>query len=334
MMEKLEDLWTDELPFEMFDNFRLRFREASADLVRRIISENIHPTEDEDLQILEIGSGLGELVRLVPELEHRIQQTEQSQRLVELNRNRNPGSNVMVANVYDLPFAGESFSGCVAYSVFDTLIDLNKAFEEVYRVLMPEGKFIHFLDMTASSNTFFRQASKKTVLFPWFENEQETEYEHCSGIQAVKRSDLSRVRTVYCALNPGRQWYFDKYLSDPENGFIAGFVDGNGRRVLHQLSEAVKKSKVKVEKIDLNKEFIRKLEESARVAGFDVLNSSYLSGRSVVPRDARFAIKCNLFHGDCGTGRSRYDPSLGEELGYKKVCFISTVHVMIAQKYC
>jgi len=48
------------------------FREGSAELVKDVFGQHVRPQD----RIIEIGSGLGELVTLVPEYEGQIQQTE------------------------------------------------------------------------------------------------------------------------------------------------------------------------------------------------------------------------------------------------------------------
>src|SRR3989344_9255417 len=105
MEDKLETRWTEEDTLHSYNPYRELFREASADAVRQVFWRHVNSND----RILEIGSGLGELVKLVPEYGDSIQQTEQSPKVAEGNRVLNPGSNVMIANVYELPFEDCSF---------------------------------------------------------------------------------------------------------------------------------------------------------------------------------------------------------------------------------
>ena len=166
MTNRLEDVWKHEDILKGYDPYRERFRPASAELVREVFTESL-PKQG---RVLEIGSGLGELVKMSPEVRDRIQQTEQSTRIAAENKRLNNQSNIHVANAYRLPYRDGSFVAVVGYSVLDTLADLEAALRETGRVLTPNGKLIHFLDIQASLNTYLHKYSNSEFIpFPLFE---------------------------------------------------------------------------------------------------------------------------------------------------------------------
>src|SRR3989338_10776833 len=144
MTDILSKKWDQPWKLKNLDDQRRFFRDASSDLVRRVLREHVAQRDT----LLEIGSGFGELVGLVPEYEHRIQQTEQGEANVAEHRRQHPQSNVLAANVYRLHFPDASFDVVLGNASFDTFGNLEAALTETKRVLRPNGKIIHFLDLT------------------------------------------------------------------------------------------------------------------------------------------------------------------------------------------
>ncbi len=208
MADRLEDRWSDDTAFrEYYNPYREIFREASADLVGRIFKSHVRPED----RVLEIGSGLGELVNLVPQYKDQIQQTEQSPQIVEIHKKLSPSSNVEVANVYDLPFKDGSFDVTVGYAVFDTLGNLDDALREVGRVLTPNGRFIHFLDLVASCNPIFVKYTKQGLVpFPAF-----TPGNDANG--AFRLVQKERAYSFLGSLLPQKQGLFSKYIENPDS---------------------------------------------------------------------------------------------------------------------
>jgi len=328
MVDRLEDRWTHEDTLKAFNPYREIFRTASAEVVMDVFRKHVKPQD----RIIEIGSGLGELVALVPEYVGLVQQTEQSPQIVEGNRTLNPNSNVKVANVYDLPFQDGEFNLAVGLSVFDTLANLEDALTEVGRVLTPDGKFIHFLDILASVNTIFhRYESSDVVPFPLVEKDDKSEEWYVTGLQLVDKKDLPKVRAI---VDPRLGNYFDDYVKYPEFIFTEQFADPKFRLNLRYDSERVRESGVSVQQLRFNDDFRNLLEENLSRSGYKIIESGKKEGIVEVRRNGRHREypQFNVFHNDVGDSRNRFDPSLSKRLGTDNVKVISTLYVTVAQK--
>ncbi|MCH7568551.1 MAG: class I SAM-dependent methyltransferase [Nanoarchaeota archaeon] len=324
MTERLEDRWSDDTNFRKYFNpYREIFREASADLVSRTFADHVR-TED---TILEIGSGLGELVMIAPKYAAQIQQTEQSPKIVESHQRLNPDSNVKVANVYDLPFEDLSFDVAIGYAVFDTLGNLDDALKEVGRVLSPNGKFIHFLDLVASCNTIFvKYAEQGIVPFPAF-----TPGNDASG--AFRLVQRETARSFLNSLLPQKQDLFARYIENPESCYQLLYQDKH-MHILRNMAKEVERLVPDAKVLKLNDIFTRDLEESLRRNGYNIIDSGTRDGVAIVQRNGRHRERSdiNLFHNDNGFDRSRNDPQLAQELGSNQVKVVSTLYTTIAQK--
>ncbi|MBU3912519.1 MAG: class I SAM-dependent methyltransferase [Nanoarchaeota archaeon] len=332
MEDKLETRWTEEDTLHSYNPYRELFREASARVVKDVFEKYVKPSE----VIVEIGSGLGELVRLIPEYKERIQQTEQSPKVVEGNRTLNPNSNIRVANVYELPFKDGSFDIATGYSSFDTLADLGKALREVRRVLRPNGKFVHFLDIQGSANTMFHNYSNQEVVpFPLFELDATDNLMHGIGLQLIKKPYIKRLRDFFISKHQGLAGWFDAYVGNPELMFCSAYNNNNRyESVLRMASDFVKESGVGSRRVGFNEYFKNNLEGSLEQEGYEILESANRDGVAVVQRNGRHSqnLKVNIFHNDVGNDRSKYDLEVGRELEPGKVKVISTLYLAVARK--
>ncbi len=138
----IRELWDNPEIVHFLNKIRVPLKEAFADIVTKLFDKHIR----EDDKILELGSGLGWLLELVPQYKGRIVQTEGSKVLVDYRLRIDPATPIQVANIYDLRFDQESFDSVVALGVFDVLKDLPQACGQVKQVLRPNGRFIHMLD--------------------------------------------------------------------------------------------------------------------------------------------------------------------------------------------
>jgi len=331
MVDKLETRWTEEDTLHSYNPYRELFREASARVVRDVFRKYVKSPEG----IIEIGSGLGELVKLVPEYKERIQQTEQSPKVVEGNRTLNPGSNIRVANVYELPFKDGSFDVATGYSSFDTLADLGKALGEVRRVLRPNGRFIHFLDIQGSANTMFHDYSKQEVVpFPLFELDATDNLMHGIGLQLIKKTDIQRLRDFFLTKYQGLAGWFDAYVKNPELMFCSAYNDNRYKPVLRMASDFLKESRVSSKRVGFNEYFKNNLERSLEQEGYKILESTDKDGVAIVQRNGRHSQnpKVNIFHNDVGNDRSRYDSEVERELEPGKVKVVSILYTAVARR--
>ena len=91
--------------------------------------------------ILEVGCGRGELAeRMSLELDARVVAVDQSERMVELTRQR--GVEAIVGDVQDLPFRDGIFDAAVAAWMLYHAADLELALRELRRVLRPDGRLV------------------------------------------------------------------------------------------------------------------------------------------------------------------------------------------------
>ncbi|HKP19365.1 MAG TPA: class I SAM-dependent methyltransferase [Gaiellaceae bacterium] len=92
-------------------------------------------------RVLEVGCGRGELAaRMMRELDARVVALDQSERMVELTRER--GVEAIVGDVQELPFRDATFDCVVAAWMLYHVQDLNRALQEVRRVLKPAGRLV------------------------------------------------------------------------------------------------------------------------------------------------------------------------------------------------
>lgn len=106
---------------------------------RRVAFEAI--AEAEPRLLLEVGPGYGELAgQIQRELGARVVAVDQSERMVELTRER--GVEAVVGDVQDLPFRDGIFDCVLAAWMLYHVADLNRALREIRRVLRPGGRFV------------------------------------------------------------------------------------------------------------------------------------------------------------------------------------------------
>ncbi len=91
--------------------------------------------------VLEVGGGEGELAeRIVRDLGVELVLVDQSERMVEISRNR--GLDARVGDVQSLPFADESFDCTVAAWMLYHAADVGLAIAELARVTRPGGRLV------------------------------------------------------------------------------------------------------------------------------------------------------------------------------------------------
>ena len=106
---------------------------------RRVAFEAV--AEVEPRLVLEVGPGQGELAEQVQhELGARVVAVDQSERMVELTRER--GVEAVVGDVQDLPFRDGIFDCVLAAWMLYHVPDLNQALRQIRRVLRPGGRLV------------------------------------------------------------------------------------------------------------------------------------------------------------------------------------------------
>ncbi|MET0939630.1 MAG: class I SAM-dependent methyltransferase [Gaiellaceae bacterium] len=92
-------------------------------------------------RVLEVGCGMGQLAeRLHEELDGDVVAIDQSERMVELTRER--GVDARVADVQELPFGDGEFDVVVAAWMLYHVPDVERALDEIVRVLGTTGRLV------------------------------------------------------------------------------------------------------------------------------------------------------------------------------------------------
>jgi ubiquinone/menaquinone biosynthesis C-methylase UbiE len=201
--------WTKPETIQSYDSGRNPFRGCASKIVRSVLGKHLQ----QEGGILEVGSGLGELLRLAPELEGRLVQSEQSAKMAKENLRMHPNSKIVVADAHALPFGDAVFDAVVGFSSFDTFEDLPAAVKETKRVLAQKGRFIHFLDMIACENPLlYTLACSNKVGFPSFETAANGKMALNSFLVVSREEAEIAVRQIP---EPALRKLVSAYVSDP-----------------------------------------------------------------------------------------------------------------------
>lgn len=93
-------------------------------------------------RILDVGCGTGRLMRFLVDQGAEVVAVDLSEEMLKKARKSFRTCEIVKADIRDLPFADNSFDIVIGAFVIVHLKTLTEAFDEVYRVLKPEGEFI------------------------------------------------------------------------------------------------------------------------------------------------------------------------------------------------
>ena len=310
--------WNEPRVIANLDSGRENFRVGSRVVVQSVFEQYLGT----DAKILEIGSGLGELVSLVPEYEGNIQESEQGERNVDENKRRNPRSNVVQASAYDLPFSDCSYDAVVGYASFDTFVDIDGAMKEADRVLRPNGYFIHFLDLAPSPAGLIEQYKREgKYLFPKPEEPLEaldlvTQEEYERAIKTTDRRTRHLLET-YLEM-PGQYIRLLNNFNNPE--LYRGIV---------MIGDAVRVLPAPKRRVSVTEGFREQINRAVARAGLQEKKEQFRVGEFVV--GGRIS-EINYTHQALGKRILAYLPQVEAAYGSNAVYFISELHVVVAQK--
>lgn len=304
-------------------SYRLLFKDSSAIAVRKIFEHRIGPDDG----ILEIGSGLGWLVKLVPEYSGRIQQTEGYRLLLERHLQLNPTSNIIFADFYDLPFGNNSFDIVVGLNTFDHLSELERAVLSMHRVLDKNGRIIHMRDlaMVPESLSKINYDRNKFVPFPAFD---ET-YNYHLGIRLVPKNLDESIGMFGTEMKAALM----NYLSRPEQIYESALLT-NDRELLKVLAYLGQMLAPDSKILDFRDYFLNYLTNTFRANGLTILDSGVSQGEVNVRRGADHEgdPTDNIFLNQIG----RYMPGIFEdekgELKPGEVKVVSQIQYIVALK--
>ena len=139
----------------------------AARLIATII--RILKPKSSDLRVLEVGAAQGAFVIACNELGYFCRGIEPSENALSISRvfakARNVGASIEKAAVEELPYADATFDIVVALSVIEHVINVKKAFSEIFRVLKPRGAFYFW---TANSLCPYQDEVRFFPFFSWY----------------------------------------------------------------------------------------------------------------------------------------------------------------------
>ncbi len=142
---------------------RIVKRAASQKVVGRVLNRALPPSTP----LLEVGSGTGELYRLLPDqYKDGYVGIDNNVDYLDFNHVNNPNAALVMGDICQLPFYTGSQAGVLALNVLDVIADSEVAISEIDRVLQPGGKFIHFHDRRPNLGFLIRHLPKEAIPFP------------------------------------------------------------------------------------------------------------------------------------------------------------------------
>jgi ubiquinone/menaquinone biosynthesis C-methylase UbiE len=95
-----------------------------------------------DKEILDVGAGSGRLSLRLANEGAQLTALDLSQKMLDKLQSKNSKLKIVVGDAENLPFEDESFDVVMATFLIVHLKDLSRFFDEAYRVLKPNGKFL------------------------------------------------------------------------------------------------------------------------------------------------------------------------------------------------
>lgn len=92
--------------------------------------------------LLELGCGTGHWTSFFQEAGFKVIATDVSEAMMEIARQKLPESEILYADVEELPFDDSSFDAITSITMLEFVDDQEKAIKEIYRVLKPGGLFL------------------------------------------------------------------------------------------------------------------------------------------------------------------------------------------------
>ncbi len=277
-----------------------------------------------DDRVLEIGSGAGDLVALLPEYRGRIQQTVRDREMAARNRGHDPGSNVKVANPLYLPYLDGEFCHAVAYNSLTAIDDLKGALQEIMRVLSPGGKVIHFLDRQASPFPLLREyKGLGYVAFPSLEAD--------GRIREARILEEGRTGLVPGTLYRRMERLFDSYTRDPVSMYWV-LTRAENAEVLWAFATACDSLWPDAPKVGFDEFFYRRLD--AAIAPYTLIRFGNEQGTSSIPLSEGLAADkgMNVYVSKAGDLEMRCNLALAKRIGPDSAKVVIDVSVAVVGK--
>lgn len=312
---RYDSMW-NPTALEGYKQGRLPYRELDRKIVLKVLQEVFREGD----KALEIGSGFGQLVGLVPEYAHRIVQSDQS---VSIARRRETEGKYLVAHAYNLPFPQGSFDVVLGYASFDTILDLPQAVREMKRVLKSGGRIVHFLDLGACPEALLyhlRESGEESIPFPYTD-----ELGRHIGVRLISLDTFNNmIRTI----DPRKLLLMNFLREKDRHEEIFQLLDQRPA-VLQDLADTGKKYAPESTVILYNDYFIQRFSSALQESGFSSISVKKETQNQEIPTPGswRFA-HYNFLTCDVGSQYVRFDPDIPSG----KVRISRTILVISAEK--
>ena len=314
--ESLGPEWQDPAIFEMYESGRGLFRDVAKDLVSDVFQSNV----SENGPIVELGSGIGELERLIPEkFRKRLVGLERAEIFSHTHKEHNKDAKLVVGDIEQLPVRDDSTENVVSFAVFDTLRDLDKAMLEVKRMLKNKGRFTHIIDLQPNAHIIMDNLPESVIPFPNMEGGA------IQGFRMVKLEDYEKIKNT---IDPLRRPIFDLYVDNPM--YTYAYLEQNNQRISYDIAKTVKDWGLNAGTIAYAQAFGDSMESAIRNNGLKIINNKVVTKEKIIERNEahnKFP-QYNCFENDVGSIFKRYESGIPEG----KVRVISKMHVFVAEK--
>lgn len=311
---------------------RQLFRESSGKGVREILGKHVGNNE----RLIEIGSGLGWLMQLVPEYKNRTIQVEIDQGAAELHATSNPESRIVVSDTLNLPFADDSFGAVIDLNTTDRFVNLEKILSSLWRTLSKNGKMIHLRDVNVVpmySSDLHGISYKGYVPFPVFD---ET-FTHYIGIRLVPHRVVQNLDIFIPAQRDFISIYAEQYRTLYPRFALSHF--GQSSLPSHTdeftlLAWVGQKLAPNARIIDFRDYYSSRLEKALARKGYQILDSGNMESHAIVqrkPEHSKYG-DTNLLTCDIGRLSRSYSDEITQRHGVDKIKLVTILSYIVAQK--
>ena len=296
-------VWNDPKILVQVEKARYPYQRA----IQKIIADTFKSHISRDALILEVGSGLGYMRSLMPDVycngyfssDFSVSNLREGLRRRELN--------AVAASAHHLPFFDRSVDCVVDLDAYDTMPNLGKAVSEVARVLTPDGTFIHFQVNHPSEDTVWFDHPDH-IFFP-----QRIDKNHVRGSMiGVRRDELeAKIPTIKI---PELRNLLKRYLIDPEKEYVMITTSTQAQEFIDMLNDIVDVLPLDRLVIPSVPDYFKyKIEKEAQNNNLEVVESEFkwtsIRGQRFEHQDYPY----NYFTIDQGSARHRISPELQAE---------------------
>lgn len=150
-------------------------------LVPKVVGEYL----PRDGDVLELGCGLGALYSMLSNQDRiRLKMLDQNAEALEVLKSRHADAKVVNGSAYQLPFANGTFLAVVGLNLLDFMVDLDAVLQEIRRVLSPNGRLLHIMELAPYLRNVFFDIGDDEWAFPVLDNTR------LIGMKMVKKKDV------------------------------------------------------------------------------------------------------------------------------------------------